>query len=72
MEVMKAAGDGRDSPLKYTGSIGSLPHPLRAGDGRDSPLKYTMETCVRIPHRFDAGDGRDSPLKYTKPGMREE
>ncbi len=34
------AGDGRDSPLKYTARkvVDTL---VVAGDGRDSPLKYT-------------------------------
>ncbi len=35
------AGDGRDSPLKYTG-LTRHTRRLRAGDGRDSPLKYTL------------------------------
>ncbi len=42
------AGDGRDSPLKYTNcSVTSV--VVAAGDGRDSPLKYT--TISRWPLR---------------------
>ncbi len=40
------AGDGRDSPLKYTYPLGVV-WCLVAGDGRDSPLKYT--TAARSP-----------------------
>ena len=38
---MKCAGDGRDSPLKYTVDHGVV-SAVVAGDGRDSPLKYTL------------------------------
>ena len=41
------AGDGRDSPLKYTG-VRMEPSTAQAGDGRDSPLKYTL-THKAIP-----------------------
>ena len=58
----QAAGDGRDSPLKYTLAKGKT-MPEVAGDGRDSPLKYTDQFPDR--RREQAGDGRDSPLKYT-------
>src|ERR1035438_5562173 len=56
------AGDGRDSPLKYTSATRSS-YLNRAGDGRDSPLKYT--TFAPVVAAACAGDGRDSPLKYT-------
>ena len=35
-----SAGDGRDSPLKYTRTSSGMLRTT-AGDGRDSPLKYT-------------------------------
>ena len=56
------AGDGRESPLKYT--IRAMrAAPLTAGDGRESPLKYTRSSpWLSALH---AGDGRESPLKYT-------
>ena len=41
------AGDGRESPLKYTGWR-SLPFAPLAGDGRESPLKYTSRPCESI------------------------
>ena len=42
------AGDGRDSPLKYTAALQALALSA-AGDGRDSPLKYTA-----VDHGHDA------------------
>ena len=36
----RQAGDGRESPLKYTDCAG-CPGAAVAGDGRESPLKYT-------------------------------
>ncbi len=57
------AGDGRESPLKYTSARnGWCIGP--AGDGRESPLKYTFGS--NAIHTVCAGDGRESPLKYTK------
>ena len=59
---MYCAGDGRESPLKYTKRRrANLPNV--AGDGRESPLKYT--TAGGLSGVAAAGDGRESPLKYT-------
>src|SRR6266567_894052 len=56
------AGDGRESPLKYTNGF-LFPLPALAGDGRESPLKYTV--TIGNTEYEAAGDGRESPLKYT-------
>ncbi len=58
------AGDGRDSPLKYTRDDGvpSMPRRLgMAGIHRSSTLDAQQTQLTRC-----AGDGRDSPLKYTR------
>ena len=58
----QSAGDGRESPLKYTASDCES-QVCAAGDGRESPLKYTSTRY--LPDQPNAGDGRESPLKYT-------
>ena len=42
----EVAGDGRDSPLKYTDQFPDRRRE-QAGDGRDSPLKYTFSVVFR-------------------------
>ena len=60
--VQRAAGDGRDSPLKYTRRC--LLHLHDHGWGWPG---FTAQVHCLADDVLDAGDGRDSPLKYTVP-----
>ena len=62
LNARRAAGDGRESPLKYTcWQLHRLPHRLGvAGSRRSSTLLLCCVLAV-----LPAGDGRESPLKYT-------
>ena len=57
------AGDGRESPLKYTDAARMIVGINRLGMA-ENRRSSTLEHRASIRHDL-AGDGRESPLKYT-------